>query len=160
MPAPLSECIAAFHEGKGWWCTPIINALDEAQHGLAFLWVKRCVRRLLRVIDSPKAETLLLDLDILEKMARDPPSREKLIEMAREIWYRPDRDPAQTAVANLYGAFADQLERRSRPVHAISMSSPINNFLFDWQTNAPNEANLEIVMTELRGLAGENNLII
>lgn len=141
--SPISEAIDSCNRGELGWINPVVLALDARQHGSAIRWLVICVRQLLVRSSSLKAAELLADVDRLERLIDDPPPATKFCEIGHEIWYRPDRDPAQTAVAKLYEAGAAQLNAKDRR-YLFFMGAPIDNLIFEFDDRSWNDRAVEL----------------
>jgi hypothetical protein len=149
----------SFSHNEPWWSGSIVRALDEAQRGLAFQWARRCVRKLLPLLASEKTIELLADLDRLDLLTNQSPSSTAIGEMASQIWYREDRDNAQTAVSKLYEAFAIHLaapDRTSIP----ALAAPLDVLLSGDRSNVRSDRAVEfrdMAIAEFLEVANEFN---
>ena len=102
MGEVIDEARKMYVERLPWWNLSLIRDLEQRSDGLGYEWDERCVRKLLPDIETAKKAELLADLDDLGRFRSRPASLDEFFQRAREIWYRPNRDLAQTAVSNLY----------------------------------------------------------
>jgi len=98
---------------------------------------------------SPHAVELLADLERLDGLISKPPSPADIRNIGRSIWYRSNRDSAQTAVAKLYEAWGEYLSGINR--FTWSKEAPIAILILDGDDYAISDhviAHLEIVIAE------------
>ena len=151
----IDEARAMFARREPWWPHPLILTLENARPGLGFEWVLRCVRLLLPLSGTDKREQLAADLDRLEGYCARCPALEELVEEARAIWYRPPgRDAAQTAVSQLFEAFA-YLRYGTDGAYRRTLCAPFTNFLTgsDWPTEMG-----DLIVGEFIEFAGERHI--
>jgi hypothetical protein len=119
-----------FEQDSPYWDLRFIRVLERIQNGLSLEWAYRCVARLLAESGSHHREKLLCDFDRLKVWAqRVPVTPLSRNEMSREIWYRPGRDAAQTAISHLYSSY--EAYQRGEQGYPHAASSAVNNFLWD-----------------------------
>src|SRR5262249_19516245 len=104
MADPVDEARKLYAEQQPWWHHGLIRDLEERSDGVGYEWVDRCVRVLLPDIETENKPELLADLDDLSQYRSRPASLEEFKQKSLEIWYRPNRDRAQSAVSKLYAA--------------------------------------------------------
>jgi hypothetical protein len=73
---------------------------------LGYEWVASCARKVLPLVQTEKREQLLTDLEAFEQLRARPVPSAEFRRRAEEIWYRPGRDAAQTAISRLCWALA------------------------------------------------------
>ncbi len=88
------------------WSAPLVRWLRERSPNLALDWVFRITRALLPQTCSANWPEMLGELDRLEYWRREPPPSTIFKQKVHELWYLPDRDIAQTAIAHLYASLA------------------------------------------------------
>src|SRR4051812_33175563 len=108
MPDVIADARKMYAERVPWWSLGLIHDLEGRCDGLGYEWVERCVRTLLPDIESGNKAELLADLNALSRYRSRPASPEEFSRKSREIWYRPNRDRAQTALSHLYGLAAQR----------------------------------------------------
>jgi hypothetical protein len=91
-----------FTDGDAFWASGLAHKLDDTRLGLAYDWVRRCTTVLLPLQSSPNEAQLTVDLENVESFEASWPTQAQISERSREIWFRPNRDVAQTAVSHLY----------------------------------------------------------
>ena len=82
------------------WPAPLVRFLRERSFDMALDWVFRISFELLRRTGSPHTNELLGELDRLRRWRTDPPPTEAFFQLAEDIWYRPNRDVARTALSH------------------------------------------------------------
>ncbi|MFO0969060.1 MAG: hypothetical protein U0793_26195 [Gemmataceae bacterium] len=87
-------------EWKINWPAPLVKSLRERSDSVALDWAFRCIRRLLDLSETPHRNQIKADLEMLESWRLTLPESESLQRKSEEIWYRPNRDDAQTALAH------------------------------------------------------------
>ena len=129
--ADVHDACEEFDRGSRHWCTGLSNRLDDRKLGLAYQWMKRCVRQLLPMQHSKNEAQLLVDLESLDDFERSCPAHAAIVARAREIWYRPNRDTAQTAVSKLYASVpsADGAVRVNTPASIYLLTESTNDKL-------------------------------
>lgn len=95
-----------YAERLPWWNLGLIRDLEKRSPGLGYEWAELCVRKLLPDIETEHQAELLADLDDLTRLRSSSARPEDFKRRANEIWYRPNRDLAQSAVSKLYGTAA------------------------------------------------------
>jgi hypothetical protein len=117
IASEIHDACQEFGRGSLHWCTDLAHRLDDQKIGLAYQWMKRCVRRLLPMQCSENELELTADLESLDDFERSCPTFAAITARAREIWHRPNRDAAQVAVSKLYASVpsADGMVRVRRP---------------------------------------------
>jgi hypothetical protein len=94
------------------WAYPIALKLQKYHYSLAIQWAVECIR----VYSSEFNPDKLSKLNKYIQQAMDEPNvltSSECNEISREIWYLPEREEIQTAIANLWGsisAFKDEEE--------------------------------------------------
>jgi hypothetical protein len=68
---------------------------------LALDWVFRITPALLPRTGSPHAAELLAEVEELERWRAAPPASEVFRQRSEDLWYRPVRDHARTAISHL-----------------------------------------------------------
>jgi hypothetical protein len=88
------------------WPAPLVGWLRKRSVGLALDWVFRIAPELLTRTGSPHAAGLLAELEQLRQWRTFPPPSEVFRQKAEDLWYRPVRDGATTAMSHLCMAVA------------------------------------------------------
>jgi hypothetical protein len=83
------------------WPAPLVRWLRERSPDLALDWVFGIVSELLPRTGSRHAVELLAELRLFQQWRSTPPSSAVCREKAEDLWYRPDRDVARTAMNRL-----------------------------------------------------------
>jgi hypothetical protein len=83
------------------WPAPLVRWLRERSVDLALDWVFRIAPDLLLRTDTPHAAGLLAELQQLGQWRAAPPPSEMFRQKAEDLWYRPNRDIATTAMSHL-----------------------------------------------------------
>ncbi len=83
------------------WPAPLIRWLRERSFGIALDWVFRLSPELLPRTGSPHAAELLAEVDRLRRWRVSPPASGVFKQRCEELWYRPGRDHARTAISHL-----------------------------------------------------------
>jgi hypothetical protein len=83
------------------WPAPLVRWLRERSFGLALDWVFRITPELLLRTGSPHAVELLADLGELQRWRAAPAPSGVFLQKVEDLWYRPDRDVACTAMSHL-----------------------------------------------------------
>jgi hypothetical protein len=151
MGTPQDAARQLFAAGEPWWADVLIEALDREGPGIAMEWVLRCVAALLPHARSEHRPQLLADLRRLAAQRAEGVAREALWRWAEDVWYRPGRDPAQTAVAKLIWAAGCEFGERpdSWPIH---VRAPVA--LLVGGSARPEDA-LEACIAEFKALVGK-----
>lgn len=137
-----------FAAGERLWPQLPMAPLTQRESSLGYLWVERCVRRLLPLVETPNRQQLLADLDTLDEMRARRASQEEFWRWSEDIWYRPGRDDAQTAMSKL--VWAAGCETGERPEHwRLTATTPVA-LLVECSPN-PGDA-LEVCPAEYRHL--------
>ncbi|BBD59037.1 hypothetical protein NIES2109_18160 [Nostoc sp. HK-01] len=87
------------------WAYPIANKLQKYHYSLAIKWAVESIQIYSSEIKSDK----LSKLDKYIQQAMDSQNiltPQQCLEISREIWYLPDREEIQTAVARLWGSIS------------------------------------------------------
>jgi hypothetical protein len=114
-----------------FWLNPLLQELKRKLPESGCRWGLRCLRRMLPLTGTQKLATLLADVDQLEghiqnKFAGTDDEMNRLI---REIWDRPGRDAAQTAISHLYGARARTMRQGEL---YFGFQDVVNVLVFRW----------------------------
>src|SRR5262245_50897361 len=107
------EACAIFDRGEPWWPAPLLRALMQRRPDLGAMWVVCCARKLLPRIETPKQAELMADLAEFQRIRERLAPDEEFHRRAEEMWYRPNRDAAQTALSRLCWALGG--DEQSRP---------------------------------------------
>ena len=83
------------------WPAPLVRWLRERSFGLALDWVFRITPELLPRTGSPHTAKLLAEVAELRRWRECPPPSAVFRQRCEDLWYRPNRDPARTAVSHL-----------------------------------------------------------
>ena len=83
--AEVHDACGEFDRGSRHWCTGLSHRLDDRKLGLANLWMKRCVWRLLPMQCSENELELMADLESLDDVERSCPTLAAITARAREI---------------------------------------------------------------------------
>jgi len=83
------------------WPAPLIRWLRERSFELALDWVFRITPRLLPRTGSPHATELLAEVSELQQWRTVPPPSDVFRQRGEDLWYRPGRDHARTAISHL-----------------------------------------------------------
>jgi hypothetical protein len=135
--SPLTLAREAFQQNYPWWTFYLVRDLENSRVGLAFRWALDCTEQLLPLYASPHTSALAADLAQLRLWFEANLDVSNIIELAREIWYRPGRDVAQTAISHLYGAYRMWAINVPNYMHLVGY--PIVNFT-DAQLSSPDWA--------------------
>lgn len=85
------------------WAYPIALKLQEYDYRLAVRWAVECVEIFTLEYESknfPKLEKYLKQA--MEELNKNALTSDKCSEIARKLWYSPEREDAQTAVAQIW----------------------------------------------------------
>ena len=83
------------------WPAPLVRWLRERSFGLALDWVFRITPELLPRTGSPHTAELLAEVAELLRWRECPPASAVFRQRCEDLWYRPNRDAARTAVSHL-----------------------------------------------------------
>lgn len=87
------------------WAYPVANRLQKYHYSLAIHWAVECIQIYASEMKSDK----LLQLNKYIQQALEEQNvltSSQCFEMSREIWYLPEREEIQTAIARLWGSIA------------------------------------------------------
>lgn len=92
-------------EKKILWAYPIANKLQKYHYSLAIQWAIECIQIYSSETKSDKLSQLNKYIQqAMEEQNVLTPSQ--CLEISKEIWYLPEREEIQTAIARLWGSIA------------------------------------------------------
>lgn len=135
MEKALDKVKEFIDKGYPHWAYPIASELQKQDNSLAIQWIANCLR--IRIKQSPSPHFTKLE-DYIQQ-ALDSQNLltclEYYEEMARKIWYSPDREEIQTAVSRLWWAIGLLKEGRDYHHRAIQETSAAINLALGDENN-------------------------
>src|SRR5262245_16502619 len=93
-----------FDAGDSYWAAVLWGGLRLKDEPLAYEWVESCVRKLLSVVTTENKRELVADLNVLSYLRGRGAGQAEFCDLSQQIWYRSNRDQAQTAMSKLFWA--------------------------------------------------------
>jgi len=106
QPIATARRILAGNEFRHGWLAPLVRWLRERSFGLALDWVFRITPALLPRTGSLHAAELLAEVEELQGWRSAPPPSAVFGQRCEDVWYRPGRGHARTAISHLCLAVA------------------------------------------------------
>jgi hypothetical protein len=88
------------------WAYPIANKLQQYHYTLAIKWAIQCIQIYSSEIKSKKFSQLYKYIHQLME-EQNVLTSSQCLEISREIWYSPEREEIQTAIARLWGSISN-----------------------------------------------------
>ncbi len=107
---------------KIFWAYPIALKLDEYGYSLAIQWAIECIKIYGYEFNPDKLSQMSKYIQQIDE--RDTLTASQCVEISREIWYLPEREDVQTAVAQLWGSISfkygdEEGEYRARDIASV-----------------------------------------
>ena len=124
----IAESKRLFDDDDWQWKNALAFGLHQQDPRLVAQWAILCAERLLAIRFPTRLPTLQNDLQNAKARLQSFPDSEAPEQLEYEIWYRPDRDAAQTAISKLFTAIR---ELHQRQICILAASAVIDNLTVD-----------------------------
>lgn len=109
----VAESKRMFEDGDYQWKNALAFDLHQRDPRLTAQWAILCAERLLAFRFPDRLPELQDDLDTARLRLDSSTLSADPEKMEYEIWYRPNRDPAQTAISKLFAAIRELHQRKN-----------------------------------------------